>query len=102
MISQKPLTSTTKSDKVDTMDLEKLDAVCYVFAHCQMQIHLLNDYTSIQFGFYDEWSDKWDRLEEIYEGEIEPTDEDVALVNQLYDEVVRSELIKEIEDMIKK
>lgn len=102
MTSQKPLTTTTKSDKVDTMDLEKLDAVCYVFAHCQMQIHFLDDYTSTQFGFYDEWSDKWDRLEEIYEGEIEPTDEDLALVNQLYDQVVRSELIKEIEDMLAK
>jgi hypothetical protein len=102
MISQKPLTSTTKSDKVDTMDLEKLDAVCYVFAHCQMQIHLLNDYTSAQFLFYDEWSDNWDRLEEIYEGEIEPTDEDVTLVNELYDTAVRLELVDEIADMLEK
>ena len=102
MIFQKPLTSTTKSDKVDTMDFKKLDAVCYVFAHCQIQIYFLDDYTSAQFLFYDEWSDKWDRIYEISEGEIEPTDKDVALVNELYDIATRLELVDEIADMLKK
>ena len=86
--------------KAIASDSEKLNAVCYAFAHCQIQIHFLNDYTPAHFGFYDDWSDKWDRLNEIHEGEIEPTDEDVALIHQLFDEVVRSELIKEIVDMI--
>jgi len=84
------------------MDLEKLDAVCYVFAHCQLQIYLFDDYTTAQFNFYDQWSDKWDRLYEIYEGEIEATEEDVALVDELYDWIVRAELIDEIADMIGK
>ena len=102
MISQKPLTSTTKSDKVDTMDLEKLDTVCCAFAHCQIQIHFLKDYTTAQFNFYDQWSDKWDRLYEIYEGEIKATKEDVALVDELYVWVVRSGIIDEIADMVGK
>jgi hypothetical protein len=84
------------------MDLEKLDTVCCAFAHCQIQIYFLNDYTTAQFNFYDQWSDKWDRLYEIYEGEIEATEEDVALVDELYDWVINSELIDEIADMIGK
>lgn len=84
------------------MDLKKLDTVCYALAHCQLQIHLFNDYNATHFAFYDEWADYWDRLEEIYEGEIEATDEDVILVNELYDIVVGSGLIEEIADMITK
>jgi hypothetical protein len=84
------------------MDKVKLDTVCYVLAHCQFQIDFLNDYDNSHFLFYDEWGQFWDRLEEIYEGEIEPNDDDVSVVNKSFDQAVALDLISEVSDLISK